>query len=120
MTNVSVSRNVIDMSYMCYNAVMFNNPITVDTLNVRHMSGMFSGVSNFNQPLGVADDTTNVQSSLVTSNVTAMSSTFERATQLNPHLPFSFVTSSVLDIIFMYNGASNFNQPLLPTPGHYA
>jgi hypothetical protein len=122
------TQNVVNMHRMLNGAPEFNQhdrqhlPWNLDTRRVVEMGLVFNGGSNsdsnLNQPLGVADNITNVQSSLVTRNVTAMSNTFERATQFNQHPPFSFVTSNVVGMMFMSNGASNFNQP--PTPGNYA
>ena len=120
------THNVVNMHRMLNGASEFNQhdwqhlPFNLDTRHVVDMGLVFNGGPNLNQPLGVADNTTNVQSSLVARNVTAISSTLERATQFNQHPPFSFVTSNVVGMMFMSNGASNFNQPQLSTPGHYA
>ena len=120
------TQNVVNMHRRLNGASEFNQhdrqhlPSNLDTRHVVDMGLVFNGRPNLNQPLGVADNTTNVQSSLVARNVTAMSSTLERATQFNQHPPFSFVTSNVVGMMFMSNGASNFNQPQLSTPGHYA
>jgi hypothetical protein len=104
------TQNVVNMHRRLNGASEFNQhdrqhlPSNLDTRHVFDMGLVFSGVPNLNQPLGVrAYNTTNVQSSLVANNVsyvTAMSSTFERATQFNPHPPFSLVTRT-----FMSNGA---------------
>ena len=72
-----------------------------DTSNVTDMSGMFSGASSFNQPIGDWD----------TSKVTDMSHMFHGACSFNQPIG-DWDTSNVTDMSWMFSGASSFNQPI--------
>jgi surface protein len=96
---------VTSMSGVFSGASTFNQPIGHwDTSNVTNMSSMFSGASTFNQSIGNWD----------TSNVTNMSSMFSGASTFNQSIG-NWDTSNVTSMESMFSGASSFDQPI----GHW-
>jgi surface protein len=78
----------------------FNLPVGGwDTSNVTAMSGMFNGATSFSQDIGSWD----------TSNVTTMGAMFANASSFNQDIG-SWDTSNVTNMSNMFNGASSFNQ----------
>ncbi|BDB65740.1 hypothetical protein T36_2219 (plasmid) [Helicobacter cinaedi] len=94
--------NVKYMTSMFAGATNFNQPLdSWDTSNVKNMSCMFYNAKNFNQPLDSWD----------TSNVENMSCMFYNAKNFNQPLD-SWNTSKVENMICMFQNAKSFNQPL--------
>ena len=81
----------------------FNSfPTQVPDLSLcTNLSQMFSGASDFNQPIGTWD----------VSNVTDMSNMFENATSFNQPIG-SWNMSKVIYTIYMFASAYSFNQPI--------
>lgn len=96
------TKNVVDMSYMFFNADNFNQNINNwDVSNVIDMYSMFGGTSNFNLPL----NNWNV------SNVDDMRYMFSDAISFNQPLD-NWNTSNVIEMKSMFYNASNFNQDI--------
>ena len=72
-----------------------------DTYNVTDMSGMFSGATSFNQPIGDWN----------TSKVTNMFEMFHSASSFNQPIG-NWNTSKVTNMGYMFLGAESFDQPI--------
>ena len=94
--------NVVDMSYMFYEAEVFNQDISNwDVSNVTDMSYMFCGAILFKQPIGKWN----------VSNVTDMGSMFIHAASFNQPIG-DWNVSNVTDMNHMFYYATSFNQPI--------
>lgn len=94
--------SAINLSYMFYNAKVFNMPIgNWNTANVTNMTSMFNDAKAFNQPIGNWN----------TANVTDMSSMFKGATAFNQSIE-NWNTFNVTNMTFMFSSAAAFNQPI--------
>ena len=91
------SVNVTNMSGLFAGTKAFNSDVTINTSKVTNMYSMFGGALVFNKPL-----------SFDTSKVTSMSSMFYGATAFNSALNFD--TSLVTTMSQMFRGALLFNQ----------
>lgn len=93
---------VTDMSYMFYDASVFNGAIgNWDVSNVTNMNGMFSQATTFNGDLSNWD----------VSNVTQMFSMFSNATAFNADIS-NWNVSNVTGMSSMFSRASSFNQDI--------
>ena len=100
--NIKSVSHITDMSWMFYNATVFNQNISNwDTSMVTDMSFLFYGAVAFNQPIGNWD----------TSKVTNMNSMFCYADSFNQPIG-RWNTSEVTDMSFMFSSAVMFNQPI--------
>ena len=96
------TRNVKSFWAMFSGATNFNQPIgNWNVSNALAMGQMFSGAQNFNQPIG----NWNV------SNVTSMGSMFQGASSFNQPIG-NWDVSNVIYMSNMFRDASSFNQPL--------
>jgi surface protein len=96
--------NVRDMSLMFAGATNFNQNIGLwgtKTGNVIYMNGMFVGASNFNQDISSWD----------VSNVTDMHGMFGAATSFNQDIS-NWDVSSVTSMLDMFVSATSFNQDI--------
>ena len=94
--------NVTNMSFMFFNASLFNGDISSwDVSSVINMSYMFRDASSFNGDI----------SSWNVSSVTNMADMFFRASAFNRDIS-SWDTSNVTKINSMFNRAVSFNQPI--------
>ena len=94
--------NVENMSYVFYEANVFNQPI--DSWNVEKVKSfkyLFLGANMFNQPL----------SSWVTSSLTTMEGCFRRALEFNQPIDH-FDTSKVTHMGRLFMTCRDFNQPI--------
>ena len=92
--------NVINMKYMFYNAVLFNQPLlNWNTSNVTDMSYMFYNAQKFNQNI----NNWNVF------KVVDMSYMFYNASSFNQNIG-NWMTNNVTNMTHMFDGASDFNQ----------
>ena len=119
--------NVINMSYMFFNAQQFNGDISGwDISSVQYIDNMFNGATIFNQDIGVWNTENVLGMSGVfaftesfnqdignwdTSSVTNMESMFFGATSFNQDIGIWNV-SSVIDMADMFRGADSFNQDI--------
>ncbi len=95
---------VTDMSWAFYNCVSLTTIPNMENWNtgmVKRMDLMFSGCTNFNQPIGNWN----------TSNVTNMTSMFSGCTNFNQPIG-SWDVSKVTNINSMFYNCKEFNQPL--------
>ena len=101
--------NVTDMSGLFSGIEGFNEPIgDWDVSNVTNMTRMFFRVESFNQPIG----NWNV------SNVTNMSRMFFRVESFNQPIG-NWNVSNVTNMSRMFFGAKSFNQPINHWNGHW-
>jgi surface protein len=126
MPNLS---NVSSMSWMFFGCSFLNGPININNWNtssVTNMQRMFSGNTNFNQPIGNwnTSSVTNMKSMFIgatsfnqpignwnTSNVTNMSDMFALATNFNQPIG-NWNTCNVTNMSLMFHESTNFNQPI--------
>ncbi|WGK70219.1 BspA family leucine-rich repeat surface protein [Candidatus Haliotispira prima] len=94
-------RKVTDMNLLFENKLSFGDISGWDVSSVTNMHGMFSGTSNFNQPI----EAWNV------SGVTDMSFMFSGASKFNQTIE-AWNVSGVNDMKYMFRDASEFNQPI--------
>lgn len=92
--------NIIDFSYMFYNALLFNQNINKwNTANATNLNYMFQSANSFNQPIG----NWNVN------NVTHFSGMFHFNKVFNQNLN-QWQTNSAQDLSHMFCGTKKFNQ----------
>ncbi len=97
--NIRDTSNITNMRGMFSGATNFNQPIgDWNTSNVTDMSDMFSGAKSFNQPIGNWN----------TSNVVNMKGMFHNAQSFNQELD-GWDTSNVTNMTGMFQGAKTFN-----------
>ena len=96
---------VTNMEFMFDGASSFNQPLNKwNVSKVTDMQNMFAGARSFNQPLNQPLNNWNV------SNVTVIGAMFCEASSFNQ--PLNDWDVSNVDHMYVFDGATSFNQPL--------